>query len=135
MEHLGWLLLWFLWCLLESFFAAGYFSLMVMMMIIVIFSDKSWLLVSIHFILKNVVPIFFHKLVLKNILIQTFLQWKYTWRDSGDEWHNVWIKFGKNFFKKETPTQVFFCEIYEIFKNTFFTEHLRRLLWLVSGVE
>ena len=24
---------------------------------------------------------------------------------------------------KETPTQVFSCEIYEIFKNTFFTEH------------
>ena len=52
MEHLGWLLL---WCLLESFFAAGYLSLMVMMVvvmmiIIVIFSDKSWLLVSIHFI-------------------------------------------------------------------------------------
>ena len=25
--------------------------------------------------------------------------------------------------KKETPTQVFSCEFYEIFKNTFFTEH------------
>ena len=30
--------------------------------------------------------------------------------------------------KKETPTQVFSCEIYEIFKNAFFTEHLRWLL-------
>ena len=29
---------------------------------------------------------------------------------------------------KETPTQVFFSEIYEIFKNIFFTEHLRWLL-------
>ena len=27
--------------------------------------------------------------------------------------------------KKETLAQVFSCEFYEIFKNTFFTEHLR----------
>ena len=26
---------------------------------------------------------------------------------------------------KETLAKVFFCEFYEIFKNTFFTEHLR----------
>ena len=26
---------------------------------------------------------------------------------------------------KETPTQVFFCELWEIFKKNFFTEHLR----------
>ena len=25
----------------------------------------------------------------------------------------------------ETPTQVFSCEYYEIFKNTYFEEHLR----------
>ena len=30
-----------------------------------------------------------------------------------------------NFIKKETLAQVFFCEFCEIFKNTFFTEHLR----------
>ena len=30
-----------------------------------------------------------------------------------------------NFIKKEALAQVFFCEFYEIFKNTFFTEHLR----------
>ena len=29
-----------------------------------------------------------------------------------------------NFIKKETLTQVFSCEFCEIFKNTFFTEHL-----------
>ena len=29
-----------------------------------------------------------------------------------------------NFIKKETPTQVFSCEFYEISKNTFFTKHL-----------
>ena len=29
------------------------------------------------------------------------------------------------FLKKETPTQVFSCEICEIFKNTYFEEHLR----------
>ena len=29
--------------------------------------------------------------------------------------------------EKETPTQVFFCEYYEILKNSFFIEHLR---WL-----
>ena len=27
--------------------------------------------------------------------------------------------------KKETPTQVFSCEFYKIFKSIFFTEHLR----------
>ena len=30
-----------------------------------------------------------------------------------------------NFIKKETRAQVFSCEFCEIFKNTFFTEHLR----------
>ena len=30
-----------------------------------------------------------------------------------------------NFIKKETLAQVFSCEFWEIFKNTFFTEHLR----------
>ena len=31
---------------------------------------------------------------------------------------------------KQTPTQVFSCEYYRIFKNGFFIEHLRWLLWL-----
>ena len=31
----------------------------------------------------------------------------------------------RTFIKKETPTQVFSCEISEIFKNTYFEEHLR----------
>ena len=31
----------------------------------------------------------------------------------------------RNFIKKETLAQVLFCEFCEIFKNTFFTEHLR----------
>ena len=30
-----------------------------------------------------------------------------------------------NLIKKETLAQVFSCEIYEIFKNTFFREHLQ----------
>ena len=29
-----------------------------------------------------------------------------------------------NFIKKETLAQVLFCEFCEIFKNTFFTDHL-----------
>ena len=29
------------------------------------------------------------------------------------------------FLKKKTPTQVLSCEICEIFKNTFFEEHLQ----------
>ena len=29
------------------------------------------------------------------------------------------------FFKKETPTQVISCEVYETFKNTYFEEHLQ----------
>ena len=32
------------------------------------------------------------------------------------------------FLKKDTLTLVFSCEFYEIFKNTFFTEHLQWLL-------
>ena len=31
------------------------------------------------------------------------------------------------FFKKETPTQVISCEVYETFKNTYFEGHLQRL--------
>ena len=34
-----------------------------------------------------------------------------------------------NFIKKETPTQNFSCEFCEIFKNTFFTEHL----WMATS--
>ena len=30
-----------------------------------------------------------------------------------------------NFIKKETLAQVFSCEFYEIFKNTFFTERVQ----------
>ena len=36
-----------------------------------------------------------------------------------------------NFIKKESLAQVFSCEFCEIFKNTFFTEHLRAT---VSGI-
>ena len=35
-------------------------------------------------------------------------------------------KATNNFIKKETPTQVFFFKYCEIFKNTYFEEHLRR---------
>ena len=35
---------------------------------------------------------------------------------------------GYSFIKKETIAQMFSCEFCEIFKNTFFTEHLRWLL-------
>ena len=42
-----------------------------------------------------------------------------------------------NFIKKEAPTQVFSFEFCEIFKNTFFTEHLRWLLlfWSIINLE
>ena len=45
--------------------------------------------------------------------------------------HQCWSPFfnkvagAYDFIKKETPTQVFSCEICEIFKNTYFEEHLR----------
>ena len=35
---------------------------------------------------------------------------------------------GLQLYLKETPTWAFSCEIYEIFKNTYFEEHLKRLL-------
>ena len=44
-----------------------------------------------------------------------------TWQELAD------LQFGK-FHRKTPPAQVFSCEIYQIFKSTFFTEHL---LWLV----
>ena len=37
-----------------------------------------------------------------------------------------------NFIKKETLVQVFSCKICEIFKNNFFTEHLRWLLLMLG---
>ena len=39
-----------------------------------------------------------------------------------------------NFIKKETLAQVFFCGFYDIFKNIFFTEHLRMTAF-VSNLE
>ena len=42
-----------------------------------------------------------------------------------------------NFIKKETLAQVFSCEFCEIFKNTFFTEHLRMtasILWILINL-
>ena len=41
---------------------------------------------------------------------------------------SVGVSFNKVAGLKETPTQVFSYEICKIFKNTFFTEHLRWLL-------
>ena len=32
----------------------------------------------------------------------------------------------RNFIKNKTPTEVFSCEYYKIFKNTYFEERLRR---------
>ena len=37
-----------------------------------------------------------------------------------------------NFIKKETPTRVFSCEFFEIFKNTYFVEYLRKAAFVVS---
>ena len=33
--------------------------------------------------------------------------------------------FGLQLYQKETPTQEFSCELCEIFKSTFFTEHFQ----------
>ena len=38
-----------------------------------------------------------------------------------------------NCIKKETPIQVFSCEIYEISKNTYFEEHLQTIASLNDG--
>ena len=35
-----------------------------------------------------------------------------------------------NFIKKETLEHVFYCEFWDIFKNTFFAEHL----WITASV-
>ena len=43
-----------------------------------------------------------------------------------------------NFIKKETLAQVLSCEFFEIFKNTFFTEHLwttaSMFIWLFTDI-
>ena len=41
-----------------------------------------------------------------------------------------WKTWGLQLYEKKTLTQVFFCEFYEIFQNTFFIEHFRRALLL-----
>ena len=38
-----------------------------------------------------------------------------------------------NFIKKDTLAQVFPCEFCEIFKSTFFIEHLRWVLLILKG--
>ena len=38
--------------------------------------------------------------------------------------------FLTTFFSPQVPTQVISCEFYEIFKNTFITEHLRTIAFL-----
>ena len=43
-----------------------------------------------------------------------------------------WVPEGLQLFSKETPTQLFSCEYYQIFKDTFFIEHLRRFLLIVE---
>ena len=45
------------------------------------------------------------------------------------------IPFLTKFFKKETLTQVFSCESCEISQNTFFTEHLRTTVSVVSEID
>ena len=50
---------------------------------------------------------FYKKSVLKNIVL------------------NFFKLHAATLLKKETLTQVFFCEFCKIFNNTFFTEHLR----------
>ena len=58
---------------------------------------------------KKVVFKNFVKLTGKNLFLFLFLQ-------------------AYNVIKKETPSQVFSCQFYDIFKNIFFIEHLRWLL-------
>ena len=41
---------------------------------------------------------------------------------------------GLQLYEKETPTQVFFCEYYEIFKNTYFEKHQRMTASVKSRV-
>ena len=46
--------------------------------------------------------------------------------------HLCWSLFLMKLQGKETPIQVFFYEIYEIFKNIFVTGHLR---WLLCAID
>ena len=43
------------------------------------------------------------------------------------------VEVNKIAVSKETPAQVFSCEICEIFKDNFFTEHLQWLFLLITG--
>ena len=68
-----------------------------------------------HFILQKQPPeVFCKKGALKKFAIFT-------------EKHLCWSLCGRSglqFYQKETPTLMFFCEYCEIFKNTYFEEHL-----------
>ena len=44
------------------------------------------------------------------------------------------LKLQKNFIEKETLAEVISCEFCKIFKNTFFTEHLRWLLLAIYPI-
>ena len=44
--------------------------------------------------------------------------------------HAANTQYSFQLYSKDTPTQVFFCEICEIFKNTYFEEHL----WKTASV-
>ena len=39
-------------------------------------------------------------------------------------------RFSQRFFKKETPTQMFACESYKVYKNIYFTHHF----WVTTSV-
>ena len=52
--------------------------------------------------------------------------------------HLCWSLFLNFFFFKKTPTQVFPCEYCEVFKNSFFIEHLRSCFYcfkILQGLE
>ena len=77
--------------------------------------------------LRNSIQVFCEKNISKNFAIFTG---KYL---SESSFNNVAEAY--NFIKKETLAQVFSCNLYENFKNTFFIEHLRRLFWPVTWNE
>ena len=51
-----------------------------------------------------------------------------------ENWRMFWESYcpqACNFIKKETLAQVFSCEFCGIFKNTFFTEHIRVIAYRI----
>ena len=71
----------------------------------------------------------FHSFVITEAATEDVLWKKVSLKISQNSQKNSCVG-ARNFVEKETPKQVFFCEFYEIFKNSFCLQNTSRSLFL-----